>query len=66
MGNKDSCFKGLTIHDPKQAFENAIKRGMKNPEDWMYMYTDGNRDYFKHCVTRQYCEYKNKRPKTAE
>ena len=40
--------------NPDDAFENAIKRGMKNPEDWMYMYSENNKDYFKHIDTRNY------------
>jgi len=56
---KDSCFKDLNITDPKQAFENAIKRGLKNPEDYMYMYSEGKYDYFKHYITRSYRKFKN-------
>ena len=33
---KDSIFAGMKIREnPEEAFENAIKRGMKNPDDWM-------------------------------
>lgn len=59
MPNRDSCFKDLVIHDPVAAFENAIKRGLKNPEDYMYMYSEGKWDYFKHCVTRAYIKFRN-------
>ena len=45
---KDSVFAGMKIREnPEEAFENAIKRGMKNPDDWMYMYAEKNKDYFK-------------------
>ena len=54
MSREDSIFKDLNIRDPEQAFDNAIKQGMQDPEDWMYMYSNDHRDYFKHCVTRQY------------
>ena len=27
--------------------ENAIKKGLKNPEDYMYVYTLNQKDYFK-------------------
>ena len=51
----DSVFAGMKIREnPEDAFENAIKRGMKNPEDWMYMYSENNKDYFKHIDTRNY------------
>lgn len=53
-----SVFRGLQIRkNPGEAFENALKRGMKNPDDWMYMYSKGGRDYFKHCETRAYKAY---------
>lgn len=38
---KESIFAGMQIREnPDEAFENAIKRGMKSPEDWMYMYSE--------------------------
>lgn len=54
-----SVFDGLKIYDPKKAFENAIKKGMKNPEDYMYMYSATFKDYFKHYCTRNYVSYFN-------
>lgn len=41
----------------EDAFDNAIKRGMKNPENWMYMYSDKDKDFFKHIDTRQYISF---------
>lgn len=56
--NENSVFSGLQIREnPDDAFENAIKRGMKHPENWMYMYSKGGRDYFKHCDYRCYKSY---------
>lgn len=55
---KDSVFAGMKIREnPEEAFENAIKRGMKNPDDWMYMYSEKNKDYFKNIYTRNYKSY---------
>lgn len=54
-----SIFDKFKIYDHKKAFENAIKIGMKNPEDWMYMYSSTFRDYFKNCITRNYISYFN-------
>ena len=55
---EDSVFAGMKIREnPQDAFDNAIKRGMKNPDDWMYMHSENNRDYFKHCDTRKYVSY---------
>lgn len=56
---KESIFAGMQIREnPDEAFENAIKRGMKNPEDWMYMYSEGRKDYFKNYCTRNYISYR--------
>lgn len=55
---KPSVFVNLQIREnPDEAFDNVIKRGMKNPDDWMYMYSDRGRDYFKHLITRNYSSY---------
>ena len=43
--------------DPEEAFSNAIKKGLKNPDDYMYMYSNNNKDYFKHIDTREYIEF---------
>lgn len=53
-----SIFEGMKIREnPNDAFDNAIKRGMKNPDDWMYMYSDNNKDYFKNYYSRKYKSY---------
>lgn len=50
-----SIFEGIKIREnPNDAFENAIKRGMKNPDDWMYMYSENNKDFFKNYYSRTY------------
>lgn len=55
---ENSIFAGLQIREnPDEAFYNAIKRGMKNPEDWMYMYSENGRDYFKNSINRKYISY---------
>lgn len=55
---KESIFAGMMIREnPQDAFDNAIKRGMKNPDDWMYMHSENGRDYFKHERTRMYKSY---------
>ena len=36
-----SIFAGIKMRENHEdAFDNAIKRGMKNPENWMYMYSE--------------------------
>lgn len=55
---ENSIFNELQIREnPNDAFENAIQHGMKNPYDWMYMYSKNNKDYFKNCITREYTSY---------
>lgn len=55
---KDSIFVGMKIREnPDEAFENAIKKGMKDPDNWMYMYSKKNMDYFKNIYTRDYESY---------
>ncbi|MBQ9298834.1 MAG: hypothetical protein IJ223_07445 [Clostridia bacterium] len=54
----DSIFVGIKIREnPEDAFKNAIKRGMKNPDDWIYMYSNNNKDYFKNYYSRKYKSY---------
>ena len=59
---KDLISKG----NPQKAFENAIKKGMKDSENWKYLYTEKNRDYFKNISTKEYISYSNKKVKNKE
>ena len=52
-----SVFSSLSMRDPKEAFENAIKNGLKNPEKYMYMNSEKGKDYFKHVDTGNYKEF---------
>lgn len=52
-----SIFNGIVCRNSDKAFENAIENGLKNPEDYMYMYTKENTDYFKHVDTRRYTAF---------
>lgn len=51
---------GLYVRDGQDAFANAIALGLKCPDEWMYMYSDGVFDYFKHDRTRMYVCYRYK------
>lgn len=56
--SQNSVFAELQIRENiDDAFENAINKGMKNPGNWMYMYSEKGRDYFKHFDTREYQSY---------
>ena len=45
------------VLDPGAAFKDAISKGLKNPEDYMYMYSKGGKNYFKNKITRDYKAY---------
>ncbi len=44
----------MEIRDSKKAFENAILQGLEDIENYMYMYSDINYDYFKEINSRKY------------
>lgn len=54
------CFDDLYIRSGQDAFDNAIRLGLKHPDQWMYMYSDGPFDFFKHYRTRVYVCYRYK------
>ena len=43
------------VHPPGSIFEGMMIR--ENPDDWMYMYSKNNKDYFKNYYTRNYKAY---------
>ena len=52
--------KGLTVKDAQEsqkAFENAKLKGLNEPENYMYMYSQNGRDYFKNIMFRNYISY---------
>lgn len=53
-------YEQLCVRDSELAFENAIRMGMRKPNEYMYMYTDGIFDFFKHRDTRLYVCYRYK------
>ena len=61
MKKQKSIFDNLRINISKEAFKNAIRKGLKEPENWMYMYSNKTRDYFKNQITREYISYFNLR-----
>ena len=56
---ESSIFDNLLVRDPKDAFDNALRKGMKNPDDYMYMHSTRFKDYFKHRDSREYISYFN-------
>jgi hypothetical protein len=43
--------------DHIKAFNNAKSKGLDKPEDYMYMYSKDNKDYFKNINFRNYINF---------
>ena len=43
--------------DSQIAFENAKSKGLDKPEDFMYMYSQENKDFFKNIMDRKYISF---------
>ena len=43
--------------DHIEAFNNAKAKGLEDPEKYMYMYSQNNRDYFKNINFRNYISF---------
>jgi retron-type reverse transcriptase len=52
--------KGLTVKNAKDsqiAFENAKSKGLNKPDEYMYMYSKDNKDFFKNINFRNYISF---------
>ena len=47
----------LYQRDHKLAFKNAKVKGLKNPHEYMYMYSSFNKDFFKNINFRNYISF---------
>ena len=45
------------MRDHIKAFENAKKKGLNKPSEYMYMYSQNNKDYFKNINFRNYINF---------
>ena len=43
--------------DSQIAFENAKSKGLDKPQEYMYMYSDQKKDYFKNINFRNYISF---------
>jgi len=41
----------------EKVFKNAIKKGLKDITQYMYMHTKNNKDYFKNKLSRKYISF---------
>jgi len=47
----------MYYRDHKEAFENAKSKGLNDPQNYMYMYSKDNKDYFKNIDYRNYINF---------
>jgi hypothetical protein len=47
----------MYIRDHKLAFENAKTKGLNKPNEYMYMYSKSNKDFFKNINFRNYISF---------
>ena len=50
-------MKEIYQRDSNKAFENAKLKGLDKPEDFMYMYSQENKDFFKNIMDRKYVSF---------
>jgi len=54
---KDTTMNGMYQRDSNEAFENAKSKGLNKPNEYMYMYSKSNRDFFKNINFRNYISF---------
>ena len=54
---KENIFINIYERDSNKAFENAKLKGLNEPEDFMYMYSKENKDFFKNIMDRKYVSF---------
>jgi hypothetical protein len=54
---KENIFINIYERDSNKAFENAKLKGLNKPEDFMYMYSKENKDFFKNIMDRKYVSF---------
>ena len=48
---------GMYMRDHRVAFENAKSKGLNKPNEFMYMYSKNDRDFFKNINFRNYISF---------
>ena len=54
---KENIFINIYERNSNKAFENAKLKGLDKPEDFMYMYSKENKDFFKNIMDRKYVSF---------
>jgi retron-type reverse transcriptase len=52
-----NTFNGMYQRDSNKAFKNAKSKGLNKPNEYMYMYSKDNKDYFKNINFRNYINF---------
>ena len=53
----NNTMNGMYQRNSNEAFENAKNNGLNNPNEYMYMYSKDNKDYFKNINFRNYINF---------
>jgi len=54
---KETTMNGMYQRDSNEAFTNAKAKGLDKPQDYMYMYSKDNMDFFKNINFRNYISF---------
>ena len=54
---KETTMNGMYQRDSNKAFTNAKAKGLDKPQDYMYMYSKDNMDFFKNINFRNYISF---------
>ena len=52
-------MKEMYQRNSNKAFENAKSKGLDKPEEFMYMYSKENKDFFKNIMDRKYINFEH-------
>ena len=62
----DKIINGMYQRDSNKAFENAKSKGLDKPNEFMYMYSKDNKDFFKNIMNRKYISFEQPKPKQLQ
>ena len=53
----NNTMNGMYQRNSNEAFKNAKSKGLNDPQNYMYMYSKDNKDYFKNINFRNYINF---------
>ena len=57
LTTKETTMNGMYQRDSNEAFKNAKSKGLDKPQEYMYMYSKDNKDFFKNINFRNYISF---------